>query len=173
MLFRSWVDASHLVEGSTSAAYAAAWKMLKEADGILVPGGFGDRGVEGKVVAAGYAREHKKPFLGICLGFQVAVIEFARSQLGHVEAHSSEFDKDTPHPLVVFMPEVSRTHMGGTMRLGSRRTVLSRPACKTAQLYGGVTAIDERHRHRYEINMDYVKSLEEKGLEFEIGRAYV
>jgi len=164
-----WVDASHLVEGSTSAAYATAWKTLKEADGILVPGGFGDRGVEGKVAAAGFAREHKKPFLGICLGFQVAVIEFARSQLGHAEAHSAEFDKNTPHPLVVFMPEVSRTHMGGTMRLGSRRTVLSRPACKTAQLYGGVTAIDERHRHRYEINIDYVKSMEEKGLEF-VGR---
>ena len=114
-------------------------------------------------------RDSKKPFLGICLGFQVAVIEFARSQLGHAEAHSAEFDKDTPHPLVVFMPEVSRTHMGGTMRLGSRRTVLSRPACKTAQLYGGVTAIDERHRHRYEINIDYVKSMEEKGLEF-VGR---
>ena len=105
----------------------------------------------------------------ICLGFQVAVIEFARSQLGHADAHSAEFSKETKHPMVVFMPEVSRTHMGGTMRLGARRTVLSRPTCVTAQLYGGVTAFDERHRHRYEVNIEYVKSLEAKGLEF-VGR---
>ena len=92
------------------------------------------------------------PFFGICLGFQVAVIEFARSQLGHTDAHSAEFSKETKHPMVVFMPEVSRTHMGGTMRLGARRTVLSRPTCVTAQLYGGVTAFDERHRHRLRVD---------------------
>ena len=184
---------------SEPAAHAEAWAKLKGADGILVPGGFGDRGVEGKIAAVRYARESKVPFFGICLGFQVpllltlrepphipripqishpaspslgfqvAVIEFARSQLGHADAHSAEFSKETKHPMVVFMPEVSRTHMGGTMRLGARRTVLSRPTCVTAQLYGGVTAFDERHRHRYEVNIEYVKSLEAKGLEF-VGR---
>ena len=153
---------------SEPAAHAEAWAKLKGADGILVPGGFGDRGVEGKIAAVCYARESKVPFFGICLGFQVAVIEFARSQLGHADAHSAEFGEDEA-PMVVFMPEVSRTHMGGTMRLGARRTVLSRPTCVTAQLYGGVTAFDERHRHRYEVNIEYVKSLEAKGLEF-VGR---
>ena len=167
-----WIEAADLADDtmtSEPAAHAEAWAKLKGADGILVPGGFGDRGVEGKIAAVRYARESKVPFFGICLGFQVAVIEFARSQLGHTDAHSAEFSKETKHPMVVFMPEVSRTHMGGTMRLGARRTVLSRPTCVTAQLYGGVTAFDERHRHRYEVNIEYVKSLEAKGLEF-VGR---
>jgi len=166
-----WIESENLHAASqqSPAAFEQAWSTLKAADGILVPGGFGDRGVEGKIAAARYARENQKPYLGICLGFQTAVIEFARTVLGHGEAHSTEFVKDTPHPLVVFMPEGSKTHMGGTMRLGSRRTVLSKPQCKTAQLYGGVTAFDERHRHRYEVNIDYVKKMEEKGLQF-IGR---
>ena len=124
------------------------------------PRGFGIRAVEGKIAAAKYAREEKVPYLGICLGFQIAVIEYARNVLGHNGAHSAEFDEATPHPLVVYMPEVSRTQMGGTMRLGARRTVLRSTQCKTSQLYSGATAFDERHRHRYEINIDYVQSLE-------------
>jgi CTP synthase len=144
-----WVDSSHLDDEHREAepdAYAAAWETLRSADGVLVPGGFGIRAVEGKCAAAKYARENRKPYLGICLGFQVGVIEFARSVLGLAEAHSAEFDEATPHPLIVFMPEVSRTQMGGTMRLGSRRTVLRSSNCKSAALYGGVTAFDVRQR---------------------------
>lgn len=90
----------------------------------------------------------------------MAVVEYARTVLGLTDANSAEFDEQTPHKLIVYMPEVSRTHMGGTMRLGSRRTLLNRPDCITCTLYGGATAFDERHRHRYEVNMDYVKQLE-------------
>lgn len=162
-----WVEAENLEPGSS--AYAEAWAMVKAADGILVPGGFGDRGVEGKILAAKYARESKKPYLGICLGFQVGVVEFARSMLGLTEAHSAEFNSSSPHQLIVFMPEVSRTHMGGTMRLGSRTTVLGRLDCKSAKLYGDVDRFDERHRHRYEVNIEYVERMEAQGLEF-VGR---
>jgi CTP synthase len=165
-----WVEAEYLTEDAAEKEqYAQGWAALKEADGVLVPGGFGSRAVEGKILAAKYARETKKPYLGVCLGFQVAVIEFCRNVLGHEGANSSEFDAEAKHQVVVFMPEGSKTHMGGTMRLGSRRTVLSGPQCKTAQLYGGVTAFDERHRHRYEVNIEYVKQLEEKGMQF-VGR---
>lgn len=137
---------------------------LQGADGILVPGGFGDRGVEGKILAAKYARENKVPFLGICLGMQIAVIEFARSVLNLKDANSTEFDTSTKNPCVIFMPEVfsnevlsfgehcgsysflctffnlmlfsqvSKTHMGGTMRLGSRRTYFQVMDCKSAKL---------------------------------------
>jgi len=167
-----WVDASDLHEDvaqSNAAKYAEAWDIVKNADGVLVPGGFGDRGVEGKICAAKWCRENKKPYLGVCLGFQVAVIEFARNILGLAGAHSSEFDENSPHPVVIFMPEVSRTRMGGTMRLGSRRTMLKGTDCLTCRLYGGATAFDERHRHRYEVNMAYVKQFEENGMNF-VGR---
>ena len=108
------------------------WLALQ---GILVPGGFGDRGVEGKIRAATYARENKIPYLGICLGMQTAVIEYARNVLGMTNAHSTEFAPATPQPLIVFMPEGSTTHMGGTMRLGARRTILQTVDCITAKLY--------------------------------------
>ncbi|XVE48407.1 hypothetical protein DITRI_Ditri01bG0000200 [Diplodiscus trichospermus] len=149
-----WVPASDLedmTEIENADAYKAAWKLLKGADGILVPGGFGDRGVQGKILAAKYARENRIPFLGICLGMQIAVIEFARSVLGLKDANSTEFDPDTRNPCVIFMPEGSKTHMGGTMRLGSRRTYFQIMDCKSVKLYGNRRFIDERHRHRYEI----------------------
>ena len=117
-----WVEAAQLEESArseTPEAHAAAWAAMGEADGILVPGGFGERGVEGMVLAATHARQHSVPYLGICLGMQVAVIEFARNVLGMKEANSTEFAAATPHPVVVFMPEGSTTHLGGTMRLGS------------------------------------------------------
>ena len=122
-------------QGQECKAHEEAWARLKGADGILVPGGFGTRGVEGKVLAAHYARTANKPYLGICLGMQIAVIEFARNVLGLVDANSAEFDAATPTPVVVFMPEGSTTHKGGTMRLGSRRTILETVDCVTAKLY--------------------------------------
>eukprot|EP00007_Cunea_sp_BSH-02190019_P005615 CAMPEP_0174234522 /NCGR_PEP_ID=MMETSP0417-20130205/4250_1 /TAXON_ID=242541 /ORGANISM="Mayorella sp, Strain BSH-02190019" /LENGTH=609 /DNA_ID=CAMNT_0015312895 /DNA_START=29 /DNA_END=1855 /DNA_ORIENTATION=- len=146
--------------------YVESWKALRSADGVLVPGGFGDRGVEGKVAAIRYARKQQVPFLGICLGMQAAVIEYARNVAGLKNAHSEEMSKDTPHKVVIFMPEISRTHMGGTMRLGTRRSLFKCDDSITGRLYGGVKYIDERHRHRYEVNPEYVPQLEEAGLRF-------
>jgi CTP synthase len=168
-LFVDWVPASDLEDTTAKEnpdAYKAAWKLLKGADGVLVPGGFGDRGVQGKILAAKYARENRVPYLGICLGMQIAVIDFARSVLGLKDANSTEFDPNTRNPCVVFMPEGSKTHMGGTMRLGSRRTYFQVLDCKSAKLYGSKSFIDERHRHRYEVNPDMVVRLERAGLLF-------
>ncbi|KAH7685827.1 Peptidase C26 protein [Dioscorea alata] len=164
-----WVPASDLEEATLKEAPDAhneAWNLLKGADGVLVPGGFGDRGVQGKILAAKHARENSIPFLGICLGMQTAVIEYCRSVLNLHDANSTEFDPDTTNPCVIFMPEGSKTHMGGTMRLGSRRTYFQVTDCKSAKLYGNAKFIDERHRHRYEVNPDMVKELEEAGLSF-------
>ncbi|KAI9162569.1 hypothetical protein LWI28_028595 [Acer negundo] len=171
-LIVEWVAAGDLEDSTAKEApdvYKAAWELLKGADGILVPGGFGDRGVQGKIFAAKYARENKIPFLGICLGMQIAVIEFARSVLGLCDANSTEFDLKTSNPCVIFMPEGSKTHMGGTMRLGSRRTYFEVADCKSAKLYGNASYVDERHRHRYEVNPDMVSQLENAGLSF-VGR---
>ncbi|EFJ14345.1 hypothetical protein SELMODRAFT_268899 [Selaginella moellendorffii] len=143
--------------------------VIKNVDGVLVPGGFGDRGIQGKLLAAKYARENNVPYLGICLGMQIAVIEFARSVLGLDGAHSTEFDPATPHPCVVYMPEISKTRKGGTMRLGARRTLFQTTNCITAKLYGNAMFVDERHRHRYEVNPEMVSSLENAGLCF-VGR---
>lgn len=167
-----WVAASDLEDSVAKEApdvHAAAWKSLKGADGVLVPGGFGDRGVQGKILAAKYAREKKIPYLGICLGMQIAVIEYARSVLGLVEANSEEFDPETEpaNRCVISMPEISKTHMGGTMRLGSRRTYFQSADCITAKLYQKeVDYVDERHRHRYEVNPAMVENLEQGGLLF-------
>ncbi|KAK7346226.1 hypothetical protein VNO80_20741 [Phaseolus coccineus] len=164
-----WIPASNLESPTAKEnpdAYKAAWKLLKGADGVLVPGGFGDRGVQGKIIAARYARENRIPFLGICLGMQIAVIEFARSVLGVQDANSTEFDPHTKSPYIIFMPEGSKTQMGGTMRLGSRRTYFQTKECKSAKLYGSKSFIDERHRHRYEVNPELVARLENAGLSF-------
>lgn len=117
-------------------------------------------------MAAKYARENNVPYLGICLGMQIAVIEFARSVLKMAGANSTEFDSNTPHPCVIFMPEGSKTHMGGTMRLGSRRTYFQNVDCITAKLYGKSDYVDERHRHRYEVNPTIVEKLEKSRLMF-------
>ncbi len=106
------------------------------------------------------------PYLGVCLGLQIAVIEFARNVLGLEGANSTEFDEDTPHPTVIFMPEGSRTHMGGTMRLGSRQTNIQIEDCAAFKLYDGAREIHERHRHRYEVNPDMISQLEGAGLRF-------
>ncbi|OVA10911.1 CTP synthase [Macleaya cordata] len=168
-LIVDWVAASDLEDATKEEmpdVYKAAWDLLKGADGVLVPGGFGDRGVQGKILAAKYARENRIPFLGICLGMQTAVIEFARYVLNLQDANSTEFDPETTNPCVIFMPEGSKTHMGGTMRLGSRRTFFQVTDCKSAKLYGNVSFVDERHRHRYEVNPDMVAQLESAGLSF-------
>ncbi|XP_024020171.1 CTP synthase [Morus notabilis] len=168
-LFVDWIAACDLEDATAKEnpdAYKAAWKLLKGADGVLVPGGFGDRGVQGKILAAKYARENRIPYLGICLGMQIAVIELARSILGLKDANSTEFDPQTKNPCVIFMPEGSKTHMGGTMRLGSRRTFFQTMDCKSAKLYGNKTFVDERHRHRYEVNPEMVGRLEKAGLSF-------
>ena len=151
-----WVD-SELVSSFNVA------DILKDADGILVPGGFGDRGIEGKIIAAQYAREHKIPFLGICLGMQVAIIEFARNVLGYHDANSIELNPDTLHPVIALMPEQDGIEdLGGTLRLGSYPCKL-KEGTKSYELYGKQD-IAERHRHRYEVNNDYRKQLEENGM---------
>ncbi|KAI5454014.1 CTP synthase ura7 [Naganishia albida] len=163
-----WVDSSYLepdAELSDPVQYHDAWGAVCSAKGIIVPGGFGLRGTEGMIAAIKWAREKKVPFLGICLGFQVACIEWARNVCGMEDAHSAELLPNTPHPTIVFMPEISKTHLGGTMRLGLRPTVFDKGTekAKIRRLYGGEDPIWERHRHRYEVNPEYVERLEAPG----------
>jgi CTP synthase len=137
--------------------------LLANLDAVLVPGGFGDRGTEGKIAAIGYAREHGLPFFGICLGMQLAVVEYARSVAGLANANSSEFDKDTPFPVIDLMPEQRGvTKKGATMRLGAYPCVLT-AGTVAADAYG-TTEISERHRHRYEFSNEYRDKLTEAGL---------
>ena len=163
----NWIEAENLdekVKRDDAEKYNEAWKLLKESDGILVPGGFGIRGIEGKIKAEEYARLNKIPYLGVCLGLQIATIEFCRNVLGMEKANSTEFDENTPHPAVVFMPEISKTHMGGTMRLGTKPTPFLVEDCKMKRLYGNKPHVDERHRHRYEVNPELITKIEEAGL---------
>ena len=142
-----------------------AASLLKGVSGVLVPGGFGDRGIEGKIAAAGYARENGIPFFGICLGMQCAVMDFARNVCGLENANSSEFDQETPHPVIHLMESQRKIYKkGGTMRLGAYPCKLTEGTL-AAQYYGN-TSISERHRHRYEFNNDYREALAEKGLVF-------
>ncbi|KAH9249531.1 CTP synthase [Batrachochytrium salamandrivorans] len=147
-----------------------SWKLIQSADGVLVPGGFGDRGFDGKVHAIRYCREEKKPMLGICLGMQAVVIEFARNVMGMKQANSTEFNTETPFPVVISMPELCKEDMGGTMRLGARTTCLlplsNGKASLAQQVYGMVDAVEERHRHRYEVNPEFIDKLEQAGLRF-------
>jgi CTP synthase len=142
---------------------SGAEKLLGMANGILVPGGFGHRGTEGKIMAVGYARTNKLPFFGICLGMQLAVVEFARNVAGLDRANSSEFDAKTPYPVIDLLPEQREiTDLGGTMRLGAYPCDL----VKGTKAYGvyGSDRISERHRHRYEFNPDYIERLSGEGL---------
>jgi len=139
--------------------------ILADVDGLLVPGGFGDRGIEGKVGAIRFARERGVPFFGICLGMQCAVAEFARNVVGLEHANSSEFDKRTPHPVICLLNEQKTiTDKGGTMRLGAQPTRLE-PDSKAAVCYGTLD-ISERHRHRYEFNNAYRQQFSERGMRF-------
>jgi CTP synthase len=137
---------------------------LRRADGIIVPGGFGTRGTDGKIDAVRHAREERVPFLGLCLGFQMAVVEHARNVLGLAEAHSAELDPDTPHPVIDILPEQKEIDdMGGTMRLGAHETDIE-SGTLAWRLYGD--SCTERHRHRYEVNPEYIPRLEEAGVVF-------
>src|SRR5258708_2475800 len=142
-----------------------AEKLLKGLGGILVPGGFGERGIEGKIQAARYARENKVPYLGLCLGMQIASIEFARNVLKLAGAHSTEFDPNTPHPVIAMLDEQTKlTRKGGTMRLGAQACQLV-VGTRTARLYGAFV-VNERHRHRYEFNNAYRARFEKAGIVF-------
>ena len=163
-LIIDWIESTNLDPIERTPMYDDAWTILKAADGILVPGGFGNRGVEGKIAAANYARVNNVPYLGVCLGLQIATIEFCRNVLGLDGANSAEFDESAPVQAVVFMPEISKTHMGGTMRLGTKPTPFLVDDCKVRRLYGGASHVDERHRHRYEVNPELIESIEAAGL---------
>ncbi|XP_078279211.1 CTP synthase 1-like isoform X2 [Rhinoraja longicauda] len=146
--------------------YHEAWQNLCSANGVLVPGGFGVRGTEGKILAIAWARKQKKPFLGVCLGMQLAVVEFARNELKWSDANSTEFDINTSFPVVIDMPEHNPGDMGGTMRLGKRTTILKDKNSVIWKLYKESDSIDERHRHRYEVNPEMKQSFEERGFRF-------
>mmetsp|Transcript_18199 Transcript_18199/g.23579 ORF Transcript_18199/g.23579 Transcript_18199/m.23579 type:complete len:614 (+) Transcript_18199:47-1888(+) len=203
-----WVDATMLEENDNQA-----WSDLKRADGVIVPGGFGNRGFEGKMIAANYCRKNKVPYLGVCLGFQAMVIEFCRNAtsddmkplleskqdapqaakeydttklLGWSSANSTEFDKSVSHPVVIFMPEIDKENMGGTMRLGARDTAISKFPDGTKSIsetiYTScpwfdvikeekVLRVSERHRHRYEVNPEFVEEISSHGLTF-VGKDY-
>ena len=151
-----WIDSETVHDGNVR-------ERLAGCDGVLVPGGFGDRGVPGMIAAARYAREQDLPYLGICLGMQVAVIEFARNVCGLAEADSGEFRPDAPHRVIDFLPDQSDSvSKGGTLRLGAWPCVIA-PGTHMAACYGQ-QEIRERHRHRYEFNNDYRELLQEKGL---------
>ncbi|KEI00326.1 CTP synthase [Clostridium botulinum] len=152
-----WINAEHVTSENVDS-------YLKDVDGVLVPGGFGDRGVEGKIQAIKYARVNKVPFLGICLGMQCSVIEFARDVLNYTDAHSSEIDENTTHPVIDIMPDQRDIdEKGGTMRLGLYPCKLKEDS-KAFEAYGE-PVIYERHRHRYEFNNEYRKELINAGLE--------
>ena len=151
-----WIDSEGITEENAAEA-------LSGCDGVIVPGGFGDRGVEGMICTARYAREHGVPYLGLCLGMQVAVIEFARHVCGLDRANSGEFDPESPHKVIDFLPDQSdETSKGGTLRLGAWPCRLAEGSRMRA-LYGKAD-ISERHRHRYEFNNDYRETMEARGL---------
>jgi CTP synthase len=154
----SWVHSAELEKGR-------GWEMVRHVDGIVVPGGFGSRGTEGKIQAARYARENKVPYLGLCLGMQLMVVDFARHVLGSDEANSSEFDRSTPFPVIDLMPDQKEvSEMGGTMRLGLYPCEFQ-PGSLAAKAYSK-KMVQERHRHRFEFNNAYREVLEKAGMRY-------
>ena len=151
-----WVDSELVSDYNVDSFFS-------DVDGIIVPGGFGDRGIEGMICSIRYAREHKIPYLGLCLGMQLTIVEFARNVLGLKDAHSHEFNENTANPVNHIMPDKEGiTDLGGTLRLGSYPCILDEHS-KAYQLYGH-KQIEERHRHRYEVNNDYREVLQENGM---------
>ncbi len=154
-----WIKAQELTRENVE-------ERLKDADGILVPGGFGDRGVEGKIEAIRYARENDVPFLGICLGMQMACVEFARNVVGLEDAASAETNPDTANNIIDLMADQENIeNLGGTLRLGLYPCKIKK-GTKTAEAYDGADVVQERHRHRYEFNNKYRQMFEEQGLVF-------
>ncbi len=152
----TWIDSESIHADNYEAVFSSV-------DGILVPGGFGNRGIEGKILAARYARTHHIPYFGICLGMQIAVIEYARNVLGYADANSSEFDEASEHKVIDFMPgQNNEIEKGGTLRLGAYPCAI-REGTVMARCYGKLL-ISERHRHRYELNNRYRKTLEDAGM---------
>ncbi|MDO5550639.1 MAG: CTP synthase, partial [Lachnospiraceae bacterium] len=151
-----WVDSEQVNKDNVA-------EILRDVKGILVPGGFGDRGIEGMIDAIQYARENKIPFLGLCLGMQLSIVEFARHVLNYSDAHSVELNPLTTHPVINLMPDQEGIEdIGGTLRLGSYPCDLN-PESRAYQLYGS-EHIEERHRHRYEVNNDFRNVLTENGM---------
>ena len=151
-----WIDSEEITEENAKS-------ILGNIDGMIVPGGFGIRGIEGKICAAKYARENKIPYLGICLGMQIAIIEFARNVCGIKDATSIEFDSDTKNPVINFLPgQEDIENLGGTLRLGSYPCKLEKESLAN-RLYKK-EEIAERHRHRYEVNNEYRDVLKEHGM---------
>jgi CTP synthase len=152
----SYIDAEDIERDGPDA-------LLSDLDGILVPGGFGDRGTEGKIIASQYARENNVPYFGLCLGMQIAVIDFARNQVGLTDANSTEFNTNTPHPVIDIMGDQKEVKdKGATMRLGACPCVLKKDSL--ASIAYGKEEVTERHRHRFEFNNEYRQQLEEAGL---------
>lgn len=165
----AYIDSSALEEKTKQTnpkEYYLAWQALCTANGLIVPGGFGDRGVEGKILAIEHARTNKIPFLGICLGFQCAVLELCRNVIGLKDAESMEQNKEATCPVIVEMPEHHGGDLGGTMRVGRRETQFVTKDCITHKLYKCQDTIHERHRHRYEVNVEYIDRLEAAGMRF-------
>ena len=151
-----WVDSEEVTEDNVA-------EILSDVDGLIVPGGFGDRGIEGMITSIKYARENNLPFLGLCLGMQLAIVEFARDVVGYTDAHSIEFDPNTQHPMIALLPDQNGVEdIGGTLRLGSYPCVLDKDS-KAYELFGEEN-ITERHRHRYEVNNDYRNVLVQNGM---------
>jgi CTP synthase len=151
-----WIHSAELEKGK-------GWEGVRSSHGIVVPGGFGSRGIEGKIAAARFARENRVPYLGLCLGMQVMVIDFGRFVLGSEEVNSTEFDRGTPHPVIDLLPEQRAiADMGGTMRLGLYPCHLQ-PGSKAAQAYPQ-PVVEERHRHRFEFNNSYRESFAQRGM---------
>ncbi|MDY7081948.1 MAG: CTP synthase, partial [Halobacteria archaeon] len=152
-----WVDSDEMEEKDK--------QNLMQADGLIVPGGFGERGTEGKIEAVRYARDNDVPFLGLCFGFQMAVVEYARNVADIEDAHSAEIREDAENPVIDLLPEqYDLEDLGGTMRLGDKTTVIEE-GTQAHRLYGK-NEVSERHRHRFEVNPDYIDELEGAGMKF-------
>lgn len=168
-LILKYVEADDLEAAAQEAKpvkYHEAWQNVCKCDGILVPGGFGQRGMEGKIAVCKWARTTKTPMLGICLGLQAAVIEFARNVLGWKDANSQEMNPEGTRHVIIEMPEHNPGQLGGTMRLGKRQTIFKTHQSKIRQLYGNKDYVEERHRHRFEVNPKDVADMESAGMKF-------
>ncbi|KAG5519921.1 hypothetical protein PMAC_000198 [Pneumocystis sp. 'macacae'] len=166
-----WIDSTDLEDDkkiSNPIIYHKAWHSICSANAILIPGGFGVRGTEGMIAAAKWARKNKIPFLGICLGFQISVIEFSRNVCNLKGANSTEIQENTEIPVIINISKIDKLYYGGTMCLGLRKIFFQKNIewSKIKKLYNNKDSINERHRHRYEINLDYVQQLENAGLTF-------